>query len=48
MAGVGELSAKENYRVEDFVKFFESLVYICNMEDIQYKGQEWSDKDEYN
>lgn len=48
MAGVGELSAKDNYRTDDFEKFYESLVYICNMEDIQYKSQEWSEKDEYN
>jgi hypothetical protein len=34
MAGVGQLHAKENYITDDFKKFFDSLVYICNMENI--------------
>ena len=47
MAGVGEQQAKENYRTDDYEKFFESLVYICGMENVQYINHEWNDPDEY-
>lgn len=47
MAGIGQQAAKHNYLTEDYRRFFESLQFLSELEDLMYLENDWG-LDEYN
>jgi len=41
MAGIGLIHAKKDYSKREYFLFFQSLIYLIDLEDAKYSKHEW-------